>query len=141
MRYASASQQVRKPSAKGGVAELSSSGPQRRQGAVTIADGEVDIRYGDQRLRADHVEYNDQTNEAIARGHVQFDYESQHLEGDEAHYNVGTGRGTFLNVRGTVKIEAARKSRRCWSPTTRSILKPSWWRDLATICTSFTRPG
>lgn len=98
-------QQVRKPSAKGGIAELSSTGPQRRQGAVTIADGEVDIRYGNQRLRADHVEYNDQTNEAIARGHVQYDYESQHLEGDEAHYNVGTGRGTFLNVRGTVRIE------------------------------------
>jgi LPS-assembly protein len=102
---ATPAQENRKPSGKGGVAELSSSGPQKRQGAVTIADGQVDIHYGNQRLRADHVEYNDQTNEAIARGHVQFDYESQHLEGDEAHYNVGTGRGTFVNVRGTVKIE------------------------------------
>jgi LPS-assembly protein len=36
---------------------------------------------------------------------VQYDFENQHLEADEAHYNVGTGRGTFLNVRGTVKIE------------------------------------
>jgi len=56
-------------------------------------------------LRADHIEYNDQTTEAFARGHVQYDFENQHLEADEAHYNVGTGRGTFLNVRGTVKIE------------------------------------
>jgi LPS-assembly protein len=100
-----AAQQVRKPSAKGGVAELSSTGPQRRQGELTIADGDVDIHYGNERLRADHVEYNDQNNEAIARGHVVFDYENQHLEADEAHYNVSTGRGTFTNVRGTIKIE------------------------------------
>jgi LPS-assembly protein len=99
--------QTRTPPApgKGGVAELSSTGPQRRQGSLTLADGDVDIHYGAQRLRADHVEYNDQTNEAVARGHVIFDYENQHLEGDEAHYNVSTGRGTFRNVRGTVRIE------------------------------------
>ena len=98
-------QQPRRTAAKGGIAELSSSGPQKRQGALTTADGDVDIHYGNDRLRADHVEYNDQTNEAIARGHVQFDYENEHLEGDEAHYNVGTGRGTFLRVRGTIKVE------------------------------------
>jgi LPS-assembly protein len=101
----SRAQQLGKPSAKGGVAELSSTGPQRRQGELTIADGDVDIHYGNQRLRADHVEYNDQSNQAVARGRVQFDYENQHLESDEAHYNVSTGRGTFINVRGTVKIE------------------------------------
>ncbi len=72
---------------------------------MTIADGAVDIRYAGQRLRADHVEYNDQTNEALARGHVQFDYENEHLEADEAHYNVSTGRGTFTKVRGTIRIE------------------------------------
>jgi LPS-assembly protein len=95
------------PLAKGGVAELSSSGPQTHQGSVTSADGAVDLHYGDQRLRADHVDYNDQTNEGIARGHVQFDYENQHLEADEAHYNVSTGRGTFTKVRGTIKIDRA----------------------------------
>ncbi len=100
-----AAQQVYKPPGKGGVAELSSSGPQKRQGDLTIADGAVDIHYANQRLQADHVEYNEQTNEAMARGHVVFDYENQHLEADEAHYNVSTGRGTFTNVRGTVKIE------------------------------------
>ncbi len=65
----------------------------------------MDLRYGNERLRADHVEYNDQTNEGLARGHVQFDYENQHLEAEEAHYNVSTGRGTFVKVRGTIKIE------------------------------------
>jgi LPS-assembly protein len=97
--------QAPNPPAKGGVAELSSSGPQTHQGSVTSAEGAVDLRYGNQRLRADHVEYDDQTNQGIARGHVQFDYENQHLEADEAHYNVSTGRGTFTNVRGTIKIE------------------------------------
>src|SRR5262249_28128030 len=77
--YSPRAQQPRGATAKGGIAELSSSGPQKRQGALTTADGDVDIRYGNQRLRADHVEYNDQTNEAIAKGNVQFDYENAHL--------------------------------------------------------------
>ena len=100
-----AAQQVRRPAAKGGVAELSADGPQRRQGNLFIADDNVDIHYAGQRLRADHIEYNDETTEAFARGHVRYDFENQHLEAEEAHYNVGTGRGTFRNVRGTVKIE------------------------------------
>jgi LPS-assembly protein len=100
-----AAQHVRPPAAKGGVAELSAKGPQRRQGNLFIADDDVDIHYAEQRLRADHIEYNDQTTEAFARGHVQYDFENQHLEADEAHYNVGTGRGTFLNVHGTIRIE------------------------------------
>ena len=101
----SAAQQVRPPAAKGGVAELSATGPQRRQGNLFIADDDVDIHYAGQRLRADHIEYNDETTEAFARGHVRYDFENQRLEAEEAHYNVGTGRGTFINVRGTVKIE------------------------------------
>jgi LPS-assembly protein len=100
-----AAQQVRPPAAKGGVAELSATGPQRRQGNLFIADDDVDIHYAGQRLRADHIEYNDETTEAFARGHVRYDFENQRLEAEEAHYNVGTGRGTFINVRGTVKIE------------------------------------
>ena len=98
-------QQIHPPAPKGGIAELSAKGPQRRQGNLFIADDDVDIHYAGQHLRADHIEYNDQTNEAFARGHVQYDFENQHLEADEAHYNVGTGRGTFISVRGTVKIE------------------------------------
>ncbi|MDP9338026.1 MAG: LPS assembly protein LptD [Acidobacteriota bacterium] len=100
-----AAQQAHLPFKTGGVAELSSSGPQSRRGDLYIADGDVDILYGDSRLRADHVEYNEKTSEALARGHVQFDFENQHMDADEAHYNVKTGHGVFHNVRGTVKIE------------------------------------
>lgn len=97
-----AAQQIRPP-AKGQVAELEAK-TQTRQGDVTTADGDVDIRYADTRLRADHVEYNDKTNEATATGHVQLDYNGEHLEATEAHYNVSTGHGVFQNVHGTFKI-------------------------------------
>ncbi len=97
-------QQVHPPSGKGLVAELEAK-TQTRHGDVTTADGDVDIRYGDTRLRADHVEYNDKTNEAVATGHVQLDYGGEHLEATEAHYNVSTGHGLFQNVHGTFKIE------------------------------------
>ncbi|HYL61380.1 MAG TPA: LPS assembly protein LptD [Candidatus Methylomirabilis sp.] len=85
--------------------EISSSRPQQKQGDLFIADGDVDIHYGDERLQADHVEYNEKTSEAAARGHVRFDYNNEHLEADEAHYNVSTGHASFTHVRGTVKLE------------------------------------
>ena len=98
--------QIRAPQIpSGGIAEITASGPQRREGAVYIADQDVDIHYAGMRLQADHVEYNTDTSDAAARGHVIFDYENQHLEGDEANLNVGTGRGTFLKVRGMVRLE------------------------------------
>ena len=78
---------------------------QTRKGDVTTAEGNVDIHYADMRLRADHVEYNDKTQEAVATGHVLFDHDTEHLEASEAHYNVSTGHGLFYNVRGTFKID------------------------------------
>jgi LPS-assembly protein len=98
-------QQVRLPAASGGVAELSSSGPQQQKGDLFIADRDVDITYAGMRLRADHADYNNATSEASVRGHVLFDFENQHLEGDDAVLNVASGRGTFHNVHGTIKLE------------------------------------
>lgn len=89
----------------GTIAEITARGAQRRVGDVYIADDDVDVTYGEMRLRADHVEYNDSTSQVAARGHVIFDFESQHLEGDEATYNVATGKGVFKNVRGFLKLE------------------------------------
>src|SRR5260370_21298117 len=101
---ASEAQQVRLPSGKGQYAELSSDGPQTHKGDVFIADKNVDLLYAGMRLRADHVEYNDTTHDSLARGHVQFDFENEHLEADEARYNFTTGAGTFINVRGNIRI-------------------------------------
>ncbi len=97
-------QLVRLPSGKGGIVNLEAK-QQRRQGDLFIADGDVDIRYGDLRLRADHVEYNAKTADSSTRGHVQFDYLNQYLDSDEASYNVRSGQGVFRKVRGTIKID------------------------------------
>jgi LPS-assembly protein len=78
---------------------------QRQVGRIYYADGDVDVRYQNTRLRADHVEYNEDTQVVIARGHVQLDYETQHVEAEDARYEVGTGRGTFHHVRATFAIQ------------------------------------
>ncbi len=100
----SVAQQLHLHSGKAGDVEIWSRGPQQKRGDLFIADDDVDIHYGDERLQADHVEYNEKTSESLARGHVRFDYNNEHLEADEARYNVSTGHGLFTNVRGTVKM-------------------------------------
>src|SRR6202453_4596237 len=72
---------------------------QRQVGQTYYADGDVDVRYQNTRLRADHVEYNEDTRDVLARGHVQLDYLTQHLEASDARYHLATGRWTFHNVR------------------------------------------
>jgi LPS-assembly protein len=78
---------------------------QRQVGRIYYADGHVDVHYQNTRLRADHVEYNEDTYAAIARGHVQLDYMTQHVEADEATYEVRSGRGKFHHVRVTFFME------------------------------------
>src|SRR5712692_4262694 len=83
MAAGEAGAQVRLPAGRG-VLELEAK-QQHKEGDVFLADGDVDIRYKNMRLRADHVEYNTRT--------------------DQASLNVRTGRGTFERVRGTIRIE------------------------------------
>ncbi len=98
-----AAAQTRLPAGRG-ILELEAK-QQRKEGDIFIADGDVDIRYQNMRLRADHVEYSALTAVAVARGHIQFDFNTQHLEADEVRYNMRTGRGAFERVRGTVEIQ------------------------------------
>jgi len=74
-------------------------------GKFYYADGNVDLRYQNLRLRADHIEWNEQTDIVIARGHVQLDYVTQHVEADDARYELRTGRGTFHHVRATFAVQ------------------------------------
>lgn len=90
---------------RGGVAEITASGPQRKEGDLYIADKDVDVHYLGMRLQADHVEYNTDTSLAVARGHVIYDYQNEHLEADEAQMNVATNKGTFQNVRGSIHLD------------------------------------
>src|SRR6202453_37679 len=78
---------------------------QRQVGQTYYADGDVDVRYQNTRLRADHVKYNEDTRVVIARGHVQLDYLTQHLEASDARYELATGRGTFHNGRATFAVQ------------------------------------
>lgn len=78
---------------------------QRKSGNVFTAEGHVEISYQDVQLRADHMEYNEQTKVATAEGHVQLDHANEHLDADNGTYNFAAQTGTFKNVRGTVKAE------------------------------------
>ncbi len=78
---------------------------QRKEGDVFFADGNVEIRYQNYRLRSDHVQYNAKTYMALARGHVQLDVDTQHLAADSADFNVKTGEGRFEHVHGEVRAE------------------------------------
>ena len=77
---------------------------QRKEGPLYIADGNVDIHYGEERLQADHVEYNSTTNDVVAQGHVQFDYQTQQINGERAAYNLKSGKGIFEHVRGWLHV-------------------------------------
>jgi LPS-assembly protein len=78
---------------------------QRQVGQIYYADGAVDVHYQNTRLRADHVEYNEDTQVVIATGNVQLDYLTQHVEADDATYELKTGRGTFHHVRATFAVQ------------------------------------
>ncbi len=78
---------------------------QRKSGDVFTAEGHAEISYQDVTLRADHMEYNQQTKVAIARGHVQFDHANEHLDAESGTYNLEKQTGTFKNARGTIKAE------------------------------------
>jgi len=88
----------------GGEATLEAD-QQRQVGKIFYADGHVDVRYQNARLRADHVEYDSETQVVVARGNVVLDYTTQHVEADDARYELRTGRGTFHHVRGTFAMQ------------------------------------
>jgi LPS-assembly protein len=78
---------------------------QRKENNTFIADGHVQIDYGDMTLHADHAEYNSDTYEVTATGHVVLDEKTQHVESDRGTFNLKTGAGHFDNVHGSMHIE------------------------------------
>jgi LPS-assembly protein len=89
----------------GGIVRLEAVHQGGQLGKIYYADGNVDLVYQDLRIRADHIEWNQQTGTISARGHVQLDYLTQHVEASDAEYNLRTGRGTFHNVRATFALQ------------------------------------
>jgi LPS-assembly protein len=88
----------------GGEATLEAD-QQRAVGKIYYADGHVDVRYENARLRADHVEYDTETQVVTARGHVQLDYLTQHVEADDARYELRTNKGIFHHAHGTFAMQ------------------------------------
>ena len=108
---ASTKPQTKNPSLRGPQAKQPAAGAtleaaqQRQVGKIYYADGHVDVHYENTRLRADHVEYNEDTQVVLAHGNVQLDYLTQHVEAEDARYEVATGRGTFHHVRATFAVQ------------------------------------
>jgi LPS-assembly protein len=100
-----AAAQLRLP-AGGGIVEIRAK-DWRKEGDRVIYEGDVDVRFQNLRLRADVIEYDIPSSQAVARGRVQFDLDTQHLDADEARYNLRTGRGLFKNVRGSIRVRRA----------------------------------
>jgi LPS-assembly protein len=97
--------QIRLPAAEG-IVEIRAK-DWRKEGDRVIYEGDVDVSYQNLRLRAELIEYNVATSQAVARGRVQFDLDSQHLDADEAAYNLRTGKALFKNVRGSIRVRRA----------------------------------
>jgi LPS-assembly protein len=90
--------------APGGQATLEAD-QQRQVGKIYYADGHVDVHYANARLRADHVEYNEETQVVSAHGNLQLDYMTQHIEADDGRYELATGKGMFHHVRATFALQ------------------------------------
>jgi LPS-assembly protein len=88
---------------RGGIVEIQSK-EFRKEGKLITYEGDVDVRYHNLRLRADRIEFNAATGDAAARGNVLLDVETQHIEAADALYNIKSGRGTFRNVRGRIRV-------------------------------------
>ncbi len=75
---------------------------QRVEGHIYFLRGSVAIETAEMLLRADEVDYNEETHYAEARGHVKYtSYErGEELEADRAEYQMNEETGKFYNVRG-----------------------------------------
>jgi LPS-assembly protein len=85
-----------------GTVAICADQPRLVNGDLIIFDGNVDLLYQAKRLHADHLEYNEITNDVTVTGHVIFEHQNQRIEADDAEFNVNTGHGTFHHVHGTV---------------------------------------
>ncbi len=65
--------------------------------------GSVRIETIDMQLKADEVDWNEDTGEVEARGHVHFEHfvRGEKLDCDKADYNIDDETGNFYNVSGT----------------------------------------
>ena len=78
---------------------------QNSENGVYHLRGNVVLGQTDATLKADEIDYNEETGDAEARGHVFYDNYAQNerISCDRADYNLETRKGKFYNVHGYVK--------------------------------------
>ncbi len=84
---------------------------QESEGGVYHLRGHAVIEQNDAILKADEIDYNEETGEAEARGHVFYENfaHNEKITCDRVEYNLDTERGKFYNVRGYVKTRVDAK--------------------------------
>lgn len=81
---------------------------QERLGAIMHLRGNAEVMFGDMRLTAEEVDYDEYTRSVDARGQVHFSRQStqEDIQADDAHYNLDTELGQFYRVRGSIGAPA-----------------------------------
>jgi LPS-assembly protein len=80
---------------------------QSKLGDSYVLDGDVEIRYRDRTVNADHVEYNTDTGELTANGHVHMTGGANHEDIKASHGTMNLDRqtGRFYDVSGSVGLK------------------------------------
>ena len=81
---------------------------QNRSGSgKMVLDGSVVIRYGNYRVQADRIDYDEDTGDVEASGHVhvQGDGGSEDVNASHASLNIKSEMGTFYDVSGAIGIK------------------------------------
>ena len=86
---------------------------QSKVGSVYTLDGNVVIHYRDRVVEADHMEYDEETNELSATGHLHVTGGKNHEEMRASHgtVNLETQKGRFYDVTGSVGVKRAPANR------------------------------
>lgn len=85
---------------------------QSRNGDILLLEGNVVITYGDYRLEADRIRYDQATGDAEAEGHVHITADSgkESVQATRALLNVHTENGHMYNVSGSIGVKVANKA-------------------------------
>lgn len=77
---------------------------QEMVGVMRYLRGDAELRFGQQVLKADEIDFNEESGELEARGNVHYVRQGseENLYAEKFAYNVDTELGTFYTVRGTV---------------------------------------
>lgn len=91
------------PAAGDIVVRTSPNGYQEKTGAQYKLRGDAEIETTEMLLKADEIDYNEETGDAQARGHVRFESfkKGDKIQADHGEYNVDDETGKFYEVTGT----------------------------------------